>query len=162
MAGFQPGGGIGGDGGGAGRRGGDQPVIGGGDGGGGGLERAFQRGPVAGARERGHGGAVGGEPGDGVGLLVAAHLQPVFEGAQEAVAVGEGCGFAGVDAAGGGERGEAVEGGGAAQFGRAAAPDQLVDLGEEFDFADAAAAAFEVIAGADGLPRFEMVADAQG
>ena len=40
--------------------------------------------------------------------------------------------------------------------------DHLLDLDEELDLADAAAAALEVIARADAAPLREMVADARG
>src|SRR6201999_1672455 len=42
------------------------------------------------------------------------------------------------------------------------AMDELVDLGEEFDLANAAAAALEVEAGADFLPFRKMIADPPG
>ena len=98
---------------------------------------------------------------DGVGLRVGDHLDAVFERAKEAVGVGEDRGIVGRDLAGVGERRQRIERRTCAQAGVAPAPDQLVDLREELDLADAAAPALEVEAGSDRLAAVEMVADAQ-
>src|SRR3546814_17633632 len=57
-------------------------------------------------------------------------------------------------------RSERVDRRGGAQRRLAATVDELMHLREEFDLADAAAPALEVVARAEGLPLREMVADA--
>src|SRR3546814_1706706 len=58
------------------------------------------------------------------------------------------------------KRRERVDRRGCAQRRLAATVDELMHLREEFDLADAAAPALEVVARAEGLPLCEMVADA--
>src|SRR3546814_16135407 len=58
------------------------------------------------------------------------------------------------------QRRERVDRRGRAQSRLAAAVDELVDLREKLDFADAAAPALEVVAGTEVLALREMVADA--
>src|SRR5438093_13779944 len=57
------------------------------------------------------------------------------------------------------EGGERIEGCGCAQPGFAAAMDQLMDLREEFYFADAAAPPLQIIAGPEALALGIMIAD---
>ena len=82
-----------------------------------------------------------------VGLLVVDHLQPMLDPAQEAVGLGQSsrasarCGPAAASAR------SASQVPARAQLGQAAAPDQLLGLGEELDLADAAAAELDVVAG---------------
>ncbi len=81
-----------------------------------------------------------------VGLVVGDHLQPVLDPAQETVGVVElGTGVLSIQppSASAVKRRQRVA---AAQFGMAAAGDQLLGLHEEFDLADAAAAELDVVA----------------
>ena len=96
-----------------------------------------------------------------MGLLIVDHLHPVLDGAQCAVGGGKGGRDGGIEMPGGGERGERGHGRGDLQREVAAAMDELLDLSEEFNLANAAAAALEVIAGAECLALFVMIADAQ-
>ena len=96
-----------------------------------------------------------------MGLAVVDHLQPVLDRAQRAIGVADASRDLGVEPPRRGQRGERVERRRRAQRRLAAAVDQLLDLGEEFDLADAAAAALEVEAGAERLALRIMVADAQ-
>jgi hypothetical protein len=98
----------------------------------------------------------------GMGLLVGDHLQPVFEHAQPVVALAHDHRIAIGDDPG---LGQGIERGArAAQAQRRVAPavDQLVGLGEEFDLADAAAPALEIVARPHDLPGGIVVADARG
>ena len=92
------------------------------------------------------------EPGDAarvvrqaVGLCVLRHLQPVLDPAQKAV-IGDQrpCGAL-VDAAARGETAQRRAGLRYPQLGQPAAPDQLLCLGKELNFADAAAAGLDVV-----------------
>ena len=81
-----------------------------------------------------------------MGLLVGDHLQPVLDAAQEIVGRRQIVARGGVDPAAVGERGERRERVAAAQFGVAAAGDELLGLDEELDLANAAAAELDVVA----------------
>ena len=87
--------------------------------------------------------------GQGLGLAVVHHLQAMLDLAQEAIGGDHVVGRALGHAAGIDERVDGGAGGGLAQRRVAAAPDQLLGLGEELDLADAAAAELDVVA-ADG------------
>src|SRR5947199_344412 len=80
-------------------------------------------------------------------------------GAQQQVGAAKHLCRVGRDPAGRRQRGERIERRRRAQLGLAAAMDELVDLDEELDLADPAAAALEVVAGAEGLALGIMVAD---
>ncbi len=79
-------------------------------------------------------------------LRVVDHLQPVLDAAQEAVVVDQLRGCRRIDAAGRGEAAQRLAGRPDPQLAQPAAPDQLLGLGEELDFADAAAADLDVVA----------------
>jgi hypothetical protein len=85
-------------------------------------------------------------------LEIVDHLQPMLDGAQLGISRAERCGVVGVDPSVRGQRGQRVAGRGHAQRRIAPAMDQLVNLREELDFADAAAAALQIISGAERLP----------
>ena len=95
-------------------------------------------------------------------MLVLNHLQTVFERAQPVIADPHDLRVFGGDDARLGKSIQAGAGAAQAQCGVAAAMDELVGLGEEFDLADAAAPALEIIAGADGLTCGIVIADAGG
>jgi hypothetical protein len=95
-----------------------------------------------------------------VGLAVVDHLQPMLDRAQQRIGAAQHRRVVGRDPAGRLQRGERVERRRGAQGRLAAAMDELLDLGEEFDLADAAAAALQIEAGAEGLALRIMVADA--
>ena len=101
--------------------------------------------------------------GQGLGLAVVDHLQPVLDMAQ--IAIGGDHRRAGgrCDAAGGDQGVDRLAGRRRAQLGLAAAPDQLLGLGEELDLADAAAAQLDVVAGdgdlAMALHRLDLALD---
>src|SRR5215469_2062270 len=87
-----------------------------------------------------------------MGLRVVNHLQAMFNAAQETVCFGEIVRRLARDVAGSGERVERRHGATLSQLRLPAAPDELLRLREEFDFADAAAAELDVVA-ADGNGR---------
>src|SRR5262245_19524602 len=81
-----------------------------------------------------------------MGLSVLDHLQTVFETAQKPIVVDQIAGGSGIDAS---HRGKAVERLASRRHperGHAAAPDQLLRLRKELDFADPAAANLDVVA----------------
>ena len=79
-------------------------------------------------------------------LQVVYHLQTVFEAAQKAVVVDQRRGGRRIDAAGRGEPAQRLAGRSDAQLAQPSTPDQLLGLGKEFDFPDAAAAGLDVVA----------------
>src|SRR6185437_7884516 len=83
---------------------------------------------------------------DAVRLRVVDHLQAMLELAEKMIGLGQGRTIVAADLAGGGERRERIERAGLTQLGLSSAPDQLLRLGEKLDFADAAAAQFDVVA----------------
>ncbi len=91
-----------------------------------------------------HAGGVGRE---GVGLAVSHHLQPVLDGAQEAVGGQQVVGGGTREVAGGDQRLECARGGGFAQRRVPAAPDELHGLGGELDSADAALPQLHIVPG---------------
>src|SRR5271166_4203289 len=78
-------------------------------------------------------------------LRVLDHLQPVLETAQEAIIVDQLGSCRRIDAAGGGEATQRLAGGAGPQLAHPPAPNQLLGLREEFDFADAAATGLDVM-----------------
>ena len=82
----------------------------------------------------------------GMGLLVLGHLQAMLDGPEKAVGVDHLLGDPVGDPSRAGERAQRVAGSGLAQGWDAAAPDELLGLGEELDLADAAAAELDVVA----------------
>src|SRR5690606_34093586 len=94
-----------------------------------------------------------------VGLAVLDHLQPVLDRPQRAIGGGERRRLPCPDPPRLGECGDRRERRRSAQRRIAAAVDELVDLDEELDLADAAAAALEVEAGAERLALRVMIAD---
>jgi len=99
---------------------------------------------------------------DAVGLAVVDHLEAVLDGAEQPVGGGEVGGRFLRDAAAVGQGLERVERRRGAQSRVAAAVDELVDLGVEFDLADAPPPPLQVEAGAELLALRIMVADAAG
>ena len=97
--------------------------------------------------------------GQQVGLRIIDHLHAMLDGPQQAISVAElyRVGFCEMSA--GLQCGNRVERRAWPERGVAAAVDHLLDLGEELDFANAAATALEVIAGAELGPLREMIAD---
>src|SRR5690606_28160708 len=95
-----------------------------------------------------------------VGLLVVDHLQAVLDAAVEPIGTAEHVPDIGLDPSGRGQRLERVERRRRAQRGLAPAIDELMDLREELDLANAAAPALEVVAGAEALALRVMPADA--
>ena len=89
-------------------------------------------------------GLVGGQ---GVGLLVVHHLQPVLDLAQVAVNGDQVVRGLRRDAGLCGQGAQGIDGGDAAQFRLAAAPDELLGLDEELDLADSPAAELDVVPG---------------
>ena len=101
--------------------------------------------------------------GQAVGLAVVDHLQPVLDRAQQAIGLAQAPPRPPAPIRPAlRQRRKRVERRRRAQLGLAAAMDELVDLGEELDLADAAAAALEVEARAEGLALRIMVADPRG
>ena len=82
--------------------------------------------------------------GQGVHLLLVDELQPVLDGAQQAVGVGEALGVGRVDVAGGGHLGQRGEGRRAAELGVEVAVHELQQLHRELDVADAARSPLEL------------------
>src|SRR5262249_34273340 len=106
---------------------------------------------------------IGADLRQGLGLLVLDHLQAMLDVPEIAIGLAE---IVGDIALGAAERDQAlqgVEGRLGAEIGIAAAPDQLLGLGEEFDLADAAAAELDVMAGdrdvAKALHRMDLALD---
>ncbi len=95
-----------------------------------------------------------------VRLAIVDHLEPVLDRAQRDIGPSEILRLVEPDPPRLGQRGERVARGGRAQRRLAAAMDELVDLGEELDLADAAPPPFQVIAGAERLGLRIMIADA--
>ena len=139
----------------------DQPVIGSRDRIGEAGKPGLQRLGILQPAQPGDGTAIGDQARDGVGLFIAAHLQPVLQRAQRAVTGSQPLRLGRRHMAGCGQRGEAIQRCRAAQRRITPAPDQLVDLGKKLHLANAAAPAFQIKAGADSLAALEMVADAQ-
>ena len=83
--------------------------------------------------------------GQAMGLGVVDHLQAVFDAAQETVIAGQRRAGFDVDLPGGGEPAQRLAGRGDAQGRAAAAPDQLLRLGEKLDLADAAAPDLDIV-----------------
>jgi hypothetical protein len=79
-------------------------------------------------------------------LLISDHLQPVLDGAQEAIGCGKVIAGCAVDPFALGKRVEGDKRLADTQFGVAAAGDELLGLYEEFYLADAAAPEFDVMA----------------
>jgi hypothetical protein len=79
-------------------------------------------------------------------LGVIDHLQPMLDPAQKPVILGQRLGRRRVDAAGCGQPPQGGAGRPNAQPGDPATPDQLLGLGKEFDFPDAAAAGLDIVA----------------
>ena len=77
----------------------------------------------------------------GMRLPVLDHLQPVLDGAEQPVGVAQRRGILGRDPPRRRQRRQRVLGPGGAQLRLASAMDELVDLGEELDLADAAGSA---------------------
>ena len=97
-----------------------------------------------------------------MGLLVVDHLDAMLDRAVEAIGVGQILGEpAARDARRAASAASASSVAGARKRRVAAAVDHLLRLGEEFDLADPAAAALEVIAGAERLDLGVMVAHAE-
>src|SRR3954468_22736289 len=86
----------------------------------------------------------------------------MLDGAEQPVGSGQPVRLLGGNAAGRRECRQGVERRRSAQAGLASAVDQLVDLSEELDLADSAAAALQLEAGPERLPLGEMVADSPG
>src|SRR6516162_7295749 len=78
-------------------------------------------------------------------LRVLDHLQAVLETAQEAIIVDQLGSRRRIDTAGGSEATQRLASGSSPQLTHAPTPDQLLGLGEEFDFADAAATGLDVM-----------------
>ena len=97
-----------------------------------------------------------------VGLLVVDHLQPVLDGAQQAIGVAQDALGLLADAAGADQRAQRAERPRRAQLRLPSAVDQLVDLDEELDLADAARPRLTSNPGPEALPLGIMVADAAG
>src|SRR3546814_156984 len=95
-----------------------------------------------------------------VRLLILDHLEPVLNPPQHRIMIGQPRRDVGGDPSRLCKRRERVDRRGCAQRRLAATVDELMHLREEFDLADAAAPALEVVARAEGLPLREMVADA--
>ena len=94
-------------------------------------------------RDRRHAGLVSRQ---GVGLAVVDHLQAMLDGAQKTIGFDQFFGVGRRDVAGGGERAQGLAGAAQPERGIAAAEDELLGLGEELDFADAAAPQLDVVA----------------
>ena len=98
-----------------------------------------------------------------MGLRVVDHLHPMLDGPQQPIGVGE---LAArrrlVEPAGRSQSRDRVERRRRPHRRIAAAVDHLLDLDEEFDLANAAAAALEIVARPDARPLRKMVADARG
>ena len=110
----------------------------------GGLGKPLQ---VIVSEKQGQSGQPLGIAGQGVGLFIMSHLQAVFDPAQKPV-----CGDEVLSRFGGyllqrGEGAQDLYRFGAAKAGFTAAPDELLGLDKKFDFADAAAAQLDVVAG---------------
>ena len=104
------------------------------------------------AAEAGEGFELARRLGQGLGLLVVAHLQAMLDGAQPAVGFGELVARLRCDPAFVGQLLQHVERARAAQSRAPAAEDELLGLDEELDLADAAAAELHVVSGhRDGL-----------
>src|SRR3546814_16754223 len=92
-------------------------------------------------------------------LLILDHLQPVLDAAKRRVMIRQARRDIGFDPPRRRERGERVDRRGNAQRRVASAIDELMDLREKLDLANAAAPALQVEAGAERLPLREMVAN---
>src|SRR3954465_7343181 len=100
--------------------------------------------------------------GDQVRLRVLDHLNTMFDGPQRAIGIGQFVrGFL-VQATRPGQSGNRVERGARPNGRIASAVDHLLDLDEELDLANAAAAALEVVSRAYHGPLREMVANPGG
>ena len=93
-------------------------------------------------------------------LAVVDHLHAVLDRPQDGIGVGQRNALVGADPARRGEPRQRIARRRRPQRRIAAAMDQLVDLREELDLANAAAPALEVEAGAERLPLRMMVANA--
>ena len=80
-----------------------------------------------------------------MGLLVADHLQPVLDAAQEKIGLGQVACRLFRDPASFGESFKRRDGAAAAELWVATSGDELLGLGEELDIADAAAAELDVV-----------------
>ena len=97
------------------------------------------------SKERRHGVDFAVRPGQAVSLLVLDHLQAMLDAAQIFVCCNHVRGRIIGNPSGGGQPAQCRAGFRYAQCRVAAAPDQLLGLGEEFDFADAAAAKLDIV-----------------
>src|SRR5437764_4171101 len=103
--------------------------------------------------------SVGGEQ---VSLRVVHHLHPVLDRSQESVGAGQLTRLPLLQSAGLEKGADRVKCRGRPHGRIAAALDHLLDLDEELDFSDSAAAALQVIAWADVCALGEMVANSRG
>ena len=94
-------------------------------------------------------------------LRIVDHLYAVLDSAEQAIGVGESSRCSAIETVRRHERLNRIERRRRAQRRIAAAVDHLLDLDEEFDLANAAPPALEVIAGTDVRPLSEMVADSR-
>ena len=99
--------------------------------------------------------------GEAMGLLVLDHLEAMLDRAVEAICLRQILGQLRLQVTGGGQGGERVERRRRAQARIAAAVNHLLRLGEEFDLANPAAAALDVIARAERLDLGIMIAHPQ-
>ena len=79
-------------------------------------------------------------------LRVIDHLQAVLETAEEPIVIDQLSGGRGINPAGRGEAAQRLASRTGPQFAQPPAPDQLLGLREEFDFADTAATGLDVVA----------------
>ena len=95
-------------------------------------------------------------------LRVFDHLRAVLDGPEQAICVVQRIGVGFGDVRCGAKCFDRVEGRGLANGRIPAAVNHLLDLGEELDFANPAAATLQVVAGTEPRPLREMIADAGG
>ena len=122
-------------------------------------EQFDQGAPIRQAVQRGDIVEVGGGDRQAVRLAVVDHLQAMLDGPMDTVGGGKSAGIVHRYPSRLRQRANRLERRRHAQRGLAAAVDQLMDLREELDLADAAAAALEVVAGAEQLALNMMVAN---
>src|SRR4051794_39167318 len=97
--------------------------------------------------------------GQSVGLRILDHLQPVLDGAQEAIVARERLGRIASEPTGADEGCDRIQRCGRPDRRVAAAVDHLLDLDEELDLADSAAPAFKIETWTDFGALREMVAN---
>ena len=138
---------------------GNNPVVAGTDIGGDGFEHRQQRRAVGLAIEPRDAVERGGLGRQAMRLLVLDHLQAMFDPAQRRIMARQARRDLGLDPPRRGERRQRIDRRRNAQRRIAPAIDQLVDLREKFDLADAAAPALQVIARPERLALRKMIAD---